>query len=464
MFPEIRAAWKDFRSGLGSDLLTLDIEAKEFSPTFTANTDYYGRNGFARIRSLLGGGPAWSGESVSLDSALNLSVVWACTRLISESIAFCPLVLLRDATGGKQAAKDHPLYRVLHDEPNEQMSGMSFRETLQAHVLNRGNAFSRIARRSGTGEVIALYPIFPEAVQIVRDARGNVVYVVKEGNEQSKSYTVEPGKPMEIFHIPGLSDDGVNGYSVIQRARQSFGTSIAADRYAGKFFASGGRVPYVLKMPGNFKDDTKAEEFRDKWNQAYGGGDNFHKAPILEGGLEYQQIGLKPEDAQFMQTRNFHVTEICRWYLISPHLVGDLSRATFSNIEHLAMQFGKFTLGSWFNRWESAINRCLLTPEEKAGGYFAKHNVNAFLRGDFLTRMQGYSTSLQNGITSINEVRDLEDLNPIEGGDDHHIQLNMQPIPGNGVPQATQGPSTEDTSINEARNPWLVRVGGGHKQ
>ncbi|HJY91597.1 MAG TPA: phage portal protein, partial [Candidatus Acidoferrum sp.] len=295
---------------------------------------------------------------------------------------------------------------------------------------------ARIVRRSGTGTALELHPLLPTQVLPDREKDGakRLIYVVKDGNDPDKTYTVTPGKPHDILHIRGIGFDGTRGYSVVTMARQSIGTAIGAERNVARFYAQGGRVPYVLEMASKFKNDTDFDKFRADWERTYA---EPHRAPILENGITYKQIGLNAADAQLLETRLFHIHEICRWFLVSPHLVGDLSRATFSNIEQLALEFVKMTLSTWLTRWEQELWRCVLTPDEKAQGYFFKHNLNSLLRGDFVSRMAGYSTMLQNGIASVNEVRDLEDWNPIDGGDDHHIQLNMQSLPG-GTPLTSQ--------------------------
>jgi HK97 family phage portal protein len=261
---------------------------------------------------------------------------------------------------------------------------------------------------------------------------------VKDGNSPEKTFTVERNKPHDLLHIRGIGATGISGFSVITMARQSIGTAIAAERNVGRFFANGGRVPYLLEHAQKFKNDADFDKFRDDWEKTY---QQAHKAPILENGLTYKQIGLSMQDSQMLETRLFDIHEICRWFLVSPHLVGDLSRATFSNIEQLALEFVKMTLSAWITRWEQELWRCVLTPEEKTQGYFFKHNLNALLRGDFQSRMAGYATMLQNGVASVDEIRDLEDWNrlPDDIGADYHIQLNMQPLPANQVPGTTQG-------------------------
>ena len=445
ILPEITSRIKSAFQRFESKPITLDLKGMSgFSPSWGPYD--YARSGFRDLATVLSGDlPAWSGETVSLQTALNHSVVWACNRIISESIGMIPAVLLQRKGGTKRVCDgldgnpSHPLYSVMHDLPNEEETATGFTERLTSHCLMQGGGFAQILRRSGTETAVGLLGLMPEQVRPDRERTGarRLVYVVKDGNNQEKTFTVEPGKPQDIFHIRGLGWDGIKGYSVLTMARQSWGTAIGANRNVGRFFANGGRLPYVLEMEGKFRNDTEFEKFRGDWEKTYS---DPHKAPILEPPIKnYKQIGISAKDAQLLETRLFDIHEICRWFLVSPHLVGDLSRATFSNIEQLALEFVKMTLSTWLNRWEQEFSRCVLTAQERAQGYFLRHNVNALLRGDFQTRMAGYSTMLQNGIASVNEVRDLEDWNPIDGGDEHHIQLNMQTLPGGTPTQAQAG-------------------------
>ncbi len=430
MFPEITARVKRMFEGFGGPPISLDLKSSGAITFDAINAGWYARNGYQQIYSILAGGlPAWSGEPVSTQTALNHSVVWACNKIISESVGFLPCVMLQQVGEVKRVASEHPMHTALHDAPNEEITASGFREMLTSHCVLQGNSYAQIVRRSGTGTAIELNALLPESVYPDREKSGQkrLIYVVKSGSDPDKTYTVVKGKPHDILHIRGLGYDGLLGYSVITMARQSIGTAIAAERNVASFYRNGGRVPYHLEMARKFKDDTAFDQFRTRWEQIYS---DPHKAPILEDDIKYKQDGLSSADAQLLETRLFHIHEICRWFLVSPHLVGDLSRATFSNIEQLAMEFVKVTLSTWINRWEKELWRCVLTPDEKSKGYFFKHNLNALLRGDFLSRMQGYSIMLQNGILSQNEARDLEDLNSFEGGDDHHIQLNMQPLSG----------------------------------
>jgi HK97 family phage portal protein len=443
----VRSAYKAVRGGMGEETLGLDISDKKGGGiSFDAvNAGWYARNGYPGIYTILSGGmPAWSGEPVSLDTALNHSVVWACNRLISETQGATPLVMLQQKGKAKQLATDHPMFSAMRHAPNDEMSAMSFQETRTSHCALQGNGYAQIIRRSGTGTAIELRPLDPSQVGVDREKTGQrrLVYIVKHGlggvaGNNETTYTVQAGKPQDILHIRGLGWDGLRGYSVITMARQSIGTSLSVERNVARFYANGGRVPYVLEMAKKFKSDPEFDKFRADWEKTYA---EPHKVPILENDIKYTKIGLSAVDAQMLETRLFDIHEICRWWVMSPHLVGDLSRATFSNIEQLALEFVKITMQPWYTRWEQDMWRCVLTPEEKHQGYYFKHNVNELLRGDFLTRMQGYGVGLQNGVYMPNECRDFEDMDPYKGGDVAHIQLNMQSV-GAG-----------------AQNPALVRV------
>jgi HK97 family phage portal protein len=418
-------------------------EEKTVTSFEAITTDWYARNGYNQIYEALGGGggASWSGERVNLASALNHSVVWACNRIIAETVGFIPLVMLqvdKNPAKGKQLATKHPMFQALQNAPNDDMTAMGFRETLTSHCVLQGNAYAQIVRRSGTGVAVELHPLQPSQVRNGRDKAGQLVYVVKQGNEQEKSYTILKNKPQDIFHMRGLGNNGTVGFSVISMAHQSIGTAIGAEKNLGNFFGRGGRLPYILEMAQKFKTKEDFDRFRADWEMVYA---VAHKAPILENDIKYKQIGISLKDSQLLETRLFSIHEICRWFGVPPHLVGDLSRATFSNIEQLALEFVKLTLSAWLTRWEQELWRCVLTPEEKSQNYLWRHNLNALLRGDFPSRMTGYSTMLQNGIASQNEIRDLEDWNPFEGGDGHHIQLNMQTLPadGNLVPPEKPG-------------------------
>lgn len=437
MLPEITERIKSWLGGFDQQPITLGLKNVGFSTTTDFST--YARNGYHQIYSMLGGSaPSWSGESVSLDTALNHSVVFTCMRIIAESTGFLPLSMMQKKGGEKQESVNHPMFQALHDG-SEEMTAQRFRESRTAQMCLGGNSYAKIIRRSGTGVAQELIPLEPSQVVPDRERAGQKrrVYLVKDGNAAEKTYTLDPDQPQDILHLVGIGWDGFTGYSILRLARQSIGTAIAAEHNVGGFYQAGGRLPYYLKLKQEFADEETFKKFRDDWEAIYA---EPHRAPILEPFIEeYKQIGVTAKDAQLLETRQFTVPEICRWFRISPHLAGDLSRATFSNIEQLALEFVNFTLHVWLKRWEQELWRCVLTPEEKTQGYYWRHNVNALLRGDFKTRMEGYSIALQNGFMSQNEVRDFEDWNGFEGGDDYHIQLNMQTLPADESPQQQGG-------------------------
>lgn len=395
----------------------------------TISAGWYARNGYYGIYNALSGGlPAWSGEPVSMDTALGLSTVWACNKIISESVGFLPLNMMQMTGKTSQLATGHPLCSALRHGPNVEMTSQNFRELLTSHEVMQGNGYAQIIRRSGTGTAIELYPIQPQMVFPDREKTGQkrLVYVVREERQPDRTYTVQRDKPQDILHIRGLGWDGVRGYSVITMARQSMGTAIAQERNVANFYAKGGRIPYILKHPSKFANDKEYEKFAANWEKVYS---DPHKVPVLEGELDYKQIGLSAADAQLVESRQFTIPEICRWFSVFPTIVGDLSHATFSNIEALMDQFVRMTLMTHLTRWEQEAWRCILTPDEKAsGGYFFTHDLSALLKADFLTRMQGYAMMLNTGKNSINEVRGMEGENPIDGGDEHFVQVNQAPL------------------------------------
>jgi HK97 family phage portal protein len=432
-------------------------EEKSIVSIEAINNDWYLRNGYYGIYSAAGGSStSWSGEAMNAALAMNHSVVWACRKLISETVAFLPLIMFQQLAADsntKEAATKHPMYRALLRAPNPEMSAMTFRETETGHCLMDGNAYAQIMRRSGTGVAMEMYPIMNNHIKPDREKTGKrrLVYVVKEGNSADKVFTVDPTKPQDIFHMRGMGDNGLEGFSVIEMARQSIGLAVAVEKNLGGFYMRGGRIPFVLQSDQNnagFKNAEAMAQWRTEFEQTYS---VPNRSVLLPGGIKYERVGVSMKDSQLLESRLFSIHEICRWFGMPPHLVGDLSRATFNNIEELALEFVKLTLTGWLNRWEQELWRCVLTPDEKAQSkeYFWRHDLNALLRGDFTTRMAGYATMLQNGVASQDEVRAMEDWNPIPNGagSGYHVQLNMQTLPPDGGPLLPpKGPGGEPGS------------------
>lgn len=364
-------------------------------------------------------GHTTSGKAVTEMSAMQMTAVYSCVRILSEAVAGLPLQLFRyNENGGREKALDHPLYRLLHDEPNPEMTSFVFRETLMSHLLLWGNAYAQIVR-NGRGEVLGLYPLMPNKMKVDRDERGNLYYEYSRTTEDTNTLGKKQKvilRPSDVLHIPGLGFDGLVGYSPIAMAKNAIGLAIATEEYGAKFFANGATPGGVLEHPGIIKDPQK---IRDSWNAAYQGSANAHKVVVLEEGMKYQSIGISPEQAQFLETRKFQINEIARIFRVPPHMVGDLEKSSFSNIEQQSLEFVKYTLDPWVVRWEQAMTRVLLLDSEKPR-YFIKFNLEGLLRGDYQSRMNGYAIGRQNGWMSANDIRELENLDRIpaeEGGD-----------------------------------------------
>ena len=394
-------------------------------------------------------GRTTSGKPVNETTAMQTTAVYACVRILSEAVDSLPVHVYRyREDGGKEKVIDHPLYQVLHDEPNPEMTSFVFRETLMSHLLIWGNAYAQIIR-DGAGRVLALYPLLPNKMDVQRDDNGEIYYVYSRSSDENpnfKEYGDIKLKKEDVLHIPGLGFDGLIGYSPIAMAKNAVGMTLACEEYGASFFANGANPGGVLEHPGVLKDPSKV---RESWNAVYRGSNNAHKIAVLEEGMKYQQIGIPPEEAQFLETRKFQINEIARLYRIPPHMIGDLDKSSFSNIEQQSLEFVKYTLDPWVIRWEQSLQKALLLPGEK-GKYFIKLNVDGLLRGDYQSRMQGYSIGRQNGWYSTNDIREMEDLNPLsdeEGGNLYLINGNMCKLADAGIfagGQAAQEPTPEE--------------------
>ena len=323
-----------------------------------------------------------AGEQVDEKAAMQIPTVYACVRLLAESIAALPLHLYRvtDDNGNKEKARDHPLYKILYRQPNPEMTSFVFWETLMTHLLLWGNAYAQIIR-NGKGEVVALYPLMPNRMEVNRDKNGKLYYLYSTQSDDAptmKGSTVYLD-PSEVLHIPGLGFDGLVGYSPIAMAKNAIGMAIACEEYGAKFFANGAAPGGVLEHPGTIKDPQRV---RESWQSTFGGSGNANKIAVLEEGMKYTPIGISPEQAQFLETRKFQINEIARIFRVPPHMVGDLEKSSFSNIEQQSLEFVKYTLDPWVIRWEQSIMRSLFSEDEKKK-YFVKFNLEGLLRGDY---------------------------------------------------------------------------------
>jgi len=395
-------------------------------------------------------GGTTSGKTVTERSAMQMTAVYSCVRILAEAVAGLPLHLYRyNADGGKEKAIDHPLYLLLHDEPNPEMSSFVFRETLMTHLLLWGNAYAQIIR-NGKNQVVALYPLMPNKMSVDRDENGKLYYTYYRGSDEAirdRQYAVKL-QPSDVLHIPGLGFDGLVGYSPIAMAKNAIGMAIACEEYGAKFFANGAAPGGVLEHPGTIKDPARV---RESWQHTFGGSGNANKIAVLEEGMKYTPIGISPEQAQFLETRKFQINEIARIFRVPPHMVGDLEKSSFSNIEQQSLEFVKYTLDPWIVRWEQSITRSLLLQSEKKE-YFVKFNLEGLLRGDYQSRMNGYAIARQNGWMSANDIRELENQDRIpaeEGGDLYLINGNMLPMASAGAFANTTNNAGKEDSDEE---------------
>ena len=383
-------------------------------------------------------GASSSGKSVNEKTALQTTAVYACVRILAETIASLPLHTYRFSPGGKEKALAHPLYYLLHSEPNPEMTSFVFRETLMGHLLLWGNAYAQIIR-DGRGRVLGLYPLLPSKMLVNRTDQGILFY---QYEKDGRTYFLPD---TDVLHIPGLGFDGLVGYSPVAMAKNAIGMAIATEEYGAKFFANGASPGGVLEHPGVVKDPGK---IRESWNAVYQGSGNAHRVAVLEEGMKFQPIGIPPEQAQFLETRKYQLNEIARIFRIPPHMIGDLEKSSFSNIEQQSLEFVMYTLDPWVIRWEQAISRALLSGGEKRQ-YFVKFNVDGLLRGDYQSRMNGYAVGRQNGWLSANDIRELENLNRIPpelGGDLYLINGNMTKLADAGIFAQNKSNRTEESA------------------
>ena len=390
-----------------------------------------------------------AGQTVTERTAMQNTAVYACVRVLAEGLAELPLHVYQFTDdGGKQRAIKHPLYSLLHDAPNPEMTSFIFRETMMNHLLLWGNAYAQIIR-NGQGQITGLYPLMPDRMDVNRASNGELYYTYTQNYDdylaKNKSKQVILLSD-EVLHIAGLGFDGLIGYSPIAMAKNAIGLSMAAEQYGSTFFKNDATLGGVLEHPNVVKDP---ERLRKSWQSQFSGSNN-HSIAVLEEGMTFHQLSIPPDQAQFLDTRKFQLDEIARIFRVPPHMVGDLDRSTFSNIEQQSLEFVKYTLNPWCIRWEQAMCQQLLSPTDQRK-YFIKFNVDGLLRGDYESRMNGYAIGRQNGWLSANDIRELEDLNRIptaEGGDEYLVNGNMLPLNQAGKFYSSQ-PSKESEEPKE---------------
>ncbi len=361
-----------------------------------------------------------SGITVTPDKAMRLTAVFAAVRIIAESVAGLPLIVYRRKQNGKEPAPKHPLYRLLHDSPNRWQTAFEWREMMTGHVVLRGNAYSEILSNGGN-PISELVPLHPDRIDPFVAPDKSIAYEYRP--EQGESRVILQD---EMFHLRGFGSDLLGGVSVIEHNREAIGLGMAAEEFGARFFGNGTVLSGVLEHPQELGDKA-FERLQASWVDRHGGVSRSNRPAILEEGMKWQALGVKPEEAQFLETRKFQVTEIARMFRLPPHMLADLEKATFTNIEQQSLDFIMHSLRSWLVRWEQRIQIDLFTTEGRKN-FFTKHNLEGLLRGDSDARQKFYSGMFNIGAYSVNDILELEDRNPVDGGDQRFVPLNMIPL------------------------------------
>ena len=365
-----------------------------------------------------GGGSSLAGVSVTEHTALRNSAVWAAVGLISDDVSSLPLMLYkRLENGGKQKFDTHPLYRLLHDEPNPEMSSMVFRRTMQAHVLIWGNGYAEI-ERDGVGRPVYLWPLEPERVRHDRDRAGNVIYRVMSA---SGGEAIIPAADM--LHLVGRSHDGSVGSSLVQHARESIGLALAAEQFGSTFFGNGATFGGVISFKGPKPPEMSENGYKESLEARHQGVKRAHKLLALYNDAQYKETGVEPNSAQFLETRQFQILEVCRWFKLPPHKLAHLSDATFSNVEQQNVDYFVSAIRPWLVLWEQELTRKLVRPLERSIQAI-EHSVEGFLRGDSAARAAFYRALFDLGAITPNEIRAYENMNPLPGGDLSFVPAN----------------------------------------
>lgn len=382
-----------------------------------------------------------SGARISSESAMRLSAVYACVRILSESMASLPFILYRPSDGqGKIEVHDHWLYRLFRVRPNRFQNPFEWREMLMGHLALRGNAFCRIVSNAD-GEITDLIPIHPDRISLVLSQSQSDEYSYRIVDRLGNQVILPRGA---VWHLRGLSSDGMIGLSPIEMARESFGVALAAQDYGARFFANdakptGGWIEYL----GTFKDKTARDNFRESYQNAQGAM-NRGKVLVLESGMKYHEVGVTNKEAQFLELRKFQVTDIARLFRVPPHMIADLDRATNNNIEQQSIEFVRYTMRPWAERWEASIRADLMLDDD---GLDCEFDFAALMRGDANSRATYYSAMVSMGALTRNEVRLAENYAPLPGLDEPLVALNMGQTSANPQPaeaRQTGANNTED--------------------
>lgn len=362
------------------------------------------------------GGQTSAGVDVTADKALTYAAYYACIRVISETIATLPLIVYKRSDRGKERAPESSLYNLLHHAPNPWMTSVEYRETKLAHTLSWGNAYSEI-EFNRAGNPVALWPLRPDRMTVTKSGR-ELRYLYDLGDGEIRNLPAR-----NIHHLRGLGNDGIVGYSPVRVAMQAIGLGLGTEEYGARFFGNGARPGLIVRHPGKLSQ-AAAERLKKSFEDEHKGLGMAHRTKVLEEGMEISTIGIPPEEAQFLETRKFQALEIARIFRVPPHMIGDLDRATFSNIEEQSLNFVIYTLRPWLVRDEQRLTADLLNDAEQKT-LLIEYLVDGLLRGNIQARYQAYNTAINAGFFTRNEVRELENKNPLDGLDEPLMPLNM---------------------------------------
>lgn len=370
-----------------------------------------------------------SGVRVDQETAMTYAPYFAGVRVISEDVGGLPLLMYERLERGKGRATTHPLYPLLHDAPNPMMGALAFRENLTGHCMNWGRGAAYVVTHPRTGVIEELWPLRPDRLHVVPRYRGNGRFerwyqYLDEGNGINAALA-----PGEVLFVGGVGDNGLGGRSLVELAANSIGLGLATEHYGAKTFDNNSAPGGILTHPDTVSDDAR-KRMRADWEALHRGINRAGLMAIMEEGVTWTSVGLPNDANQFLETRKLQVTDMSRWLRLPPHMIGDLDRATFSNIESQQLDYVSMALTSWLTRWEQAIITQLLLPEERAT-FFPEHLVDGLLRGDTAARYAAYAIGRQWGWLSANDIRERENMNAIDGGDDYLVPLNMVPAGGN---------------------------------
>ena len=388
-----------------------------------------------------------TGIDVTEDMSMTYSAVWSCVKVISEDLASLPLFVYKRGENSKEKAPDHPLYWLLHDAPNKEMTAMQFRECLQGHLLLYGNAYAQIISDL-RGRPQSIWPLDPARMTVTRQGE-EIVYEYRLPDGTKELFSRD-----EIFHIAGLGYNGLIGLSPIAYHREAIGVGLSAQQFQGSTFKNGAFPTVALTHPAPKAPNPEGRKnFREELSKEYAGRRNAGKILMLWEGMKAERLSMTMEDAQFIESRKFNRTEICAIYRVPPHKIMDLERATFSNIEQQSISYVIDAIRPWAVRWEQAINAKLL---KGSGIFFAEHSMDALLRGDISSRYAAYAIGRNWGWLSVNDIRQLENMNPVDGGEMRLQPLNMAPL--GSEPEPVPDPVAPDEPITDAEKEQAARA------